>query len=258
MVVAVAAVVMLIGVARPAAACTTPEPIAHRGARREAPENSREAVRAALDIGSRWVEVDVRFSQSHFPFVLHDRSLRRTTTGTGYIDQLPVDRIRAATLANGEPVPLFREVLRDVRQRGGMAVVEIKARPTDTELARLIGRIQYLQMTERVIITSFDRATIRLFQAAFPDVETSLTTATTVTPWTVRSFGGLSVRHDQVTEETMAQWQPTGRRILAWTADRSELWEELATLGVWGVVTNDVRGYVEWAAARCAPLAETG
>ncbi|MCB1885466.1 MAG: glycerophosphoryl diester phosphodiesterase [Geminicoccaceae bacterium] len=57
--------------------------VGHRGARAAAPENTLAGVREAHGQGARWVEVDVKLSRDGVPFLLHDDTLDRTTTGRG-------------------------------------------------------------------------------------------------------------------------------------------------------------------------------
>jgi len=57
---------------------TTPHLLAHRGYAGRYPENTRTAVRAAVDAGARFVEFDVQLSADHVPFLLHDGDFART------------------------------------------------------------------------------------------------------------------------------------------------------------------------------------
>ena len=60
-----------------------PRVIAHRGASLAAPENTLVAIREAHAQGARWVEVDVKLSGDGVPYLMHDATLDRTTTGRG-------------------------------------------------------------------------------------------------------------------------------------------------------------------------------
>ncbi|HAP4931498.1 TPA: glycerophosphodiester phosphodiesterase family protein [Enterococcus faecalis] len=57
--------------------------VAHRGATTRAPENTLEAINEAANYGYYGVEIDVRCSKDGVPFLMHDDTLDRTTTGTG-------------------------------------------------------------------------------------------------------------------------------------------------------------------------------
>jgi glycerophosphoryl diester phosphodiesterase len=60
-----------------------PRWIAHRGAGKLAPENTLAAFRLGAAHGWRAFECDVKLSADGVPFLLHDATLERTTSGQG-------------------------------------------------------------------------------------------------------------------------------------------------------------------------------
>src|SRR5882762_8067511 len=52
---------------------------AHRGASRQAPENTLAAFRLAMEMKTDFIEVDIRTTSDGTQVCLHDRSLKRTT-----------------------------------------------------------------------------------------------------------------------------------------------------------------------------------
>jgi glycerophosphoryl diester phosphodiesterase len=62
---------------------TWPFWIAHRGAGKQAPENTLAAFREGLRHGFCAFECDVQLSQDGVPFLLHDERLERTSSGSG-------------------------------------------------------------------------------------------------------------------------------------------------------------------------------
>lgn len=52
--------------------------VAHRGYAAKHPENTVEALEAALAAGINFLEIDVQLSSDHIPFLLHDTTLERT------------------------------------------------------------------------------------------------------------------------------------------------------------------------------------
>jgi glycerophosphoryl diester phosphodiesterase len=67
--------------------------VAHRGNAREFPENTLPALRSALDLGARFLEIDVHLSSDGVPVVIHDAELARTTGVTGQVFDRPVAEI---------------------------------------------------------------------------------------------------------------------------------------------------------------------
>ena len=60
-----------------------PKLIGHRGVRDLVPENTIQSIKKAIELNIKWVEIDVKISKDHIPFLLHDSSLERTTSGNG-------------------------------------------------------------------------------------------------------------------------------------------------------------------------------
>ena len=63
--------------------------IAHRGAGKLAPENTLAAFRLGAAHGWRMAECDVKLSQDGVPFLMHDATLERTTSGYGAAGERP-------------------------------------------------------------------------------------------------------------------------------------------------------------------------
>jgi glycerophosphoryl diester phosphodiesterase len=95
--------------------------VAHRGDWRNAPENSVDAIKRALEMGIDIVEIDIRKTKDNHLIVMHDKSIDRTTNGKGQISALLMDSIQNVVLKNGagiqtkHKVPTLREVMRFVK-----------------------------------------------------------------------------------------------------------------------------------------------
>jgi glycerophosphoryl diester phosphodiesterase len=68
--------------------------IAHRGASAYAPENTMAAFRKAVEMGAPEVETDVGFTKDHRLILFHDRSLERTTNGTGLPSDYTLEELK--------------------------------------------------------------------------------------------------------------------------------------------------------------------
>ncbi len=82
-------IIMLFAMCLFAAACSEAprnlEIVAHRGANHLAPENTMASAQKCVELGVDYVEIDVRTSQDGVFYILHDRTLDRTTDGSGAI-----------------------------------------------------------------------------------------------------------------------------------------------------------------------------
>ena len=71
-----------------------PKIIGHRGVKCLAPENTLQSINKAFNFGIKWIEVDVKISKDHIPFLMHDDYLERTTTGFGLACKLNYSQIK--------------------------------------------------------------------------------------------------------------------------------------------------------------------
>jgi hypothetical protein len=111
--------------------------VAHRGNAREFPENTLPAFQSALDLGVRFLELDVHLCADGTPVVIHDHLLARTTGLPGSIFELT--GAQAAAIEAAEParfgdryrgtrIPLLTDALALLDGRWNHAFVET-ARP---------------------------------------------------------------------------------------------------------------------------------
>ena len=91
---------------------------AHRGAWRQAPENSIAAIEKAIDLGVDIVEIDVRETQDGRFVVIHDTSLERTTNGSGNVKSHTLAELKQLRLRNHKgkltphKIPTLEETLK--------------------------------------------------------------------------------------------------------------------------------------------------
>lgn len=90
---------------------------AHRGDWRNAPENSLEAVELSIRMGVDIVEVDVRRTLDGVLVLMHNPSIKATTTGRGLVSLSTYRRLQRKTLRSGcrlktaAKIPTLEEVL---------------------------------------------------------------------------------------------------------------------------------------------------
>jgi len=105
------------------------DPIGHRGYTVKWTENTLPAIRAAIRHGASAVELDVRLSRGGAMVLMHDRSVARTTNGSGFVDRLSLARIRELRTPDGAHVPSVNKTLRVLHSLDARPVLEIKAGP---------------------------------------------------------------------------------------------------------------------------------
>jgi glycerophosphoryl diester phosphodiesterase len=145
---------------------------AHRGASRDAPENTIAAFRLALEQGADGIELDVHATADGVPVVIHDSTLDRTTDRSGNINELTLTAVKTADASAGwrdtghrsvrwsvdeVRVPTFDEVLAWLPGDRSLAI-DIK------DVAAVAGIVRALRgrprVPEVVLLMSFNGETI--------------------------------------------------------------------------------------------------
>ena len=72
----------------------TPAVVAHRGASGSAPEHTLAAYELALAQGADGLECDVRLTSDHHLVCIHDRTIDRTSNGTGIVSEMSLAQLR--------------------------------------------------------------------------------------------------------------------------------------------------------------------
>ena len=77
--------------------------VAHRGASADRPEHTVAAYLRALEEGAEGVECDVRLTRDGHLVCVHDRSLDRTSTGTGLVSEMTLPQQRGLDYGQWHP-----------------------------------------------------------------------------------------------------------------------------------------------------------
>ncbi len=244
--------------------------IAHRGASKEAPENTIAAFRKALQRRAEAVELDVRRTSDGVLVCLHDPTLDRTTNGSGAVAETPLSHIRKLDAGSwmspamaDERVPTFAEGLAAITP-GAVCAAEIKA--TDIE-AEVVDVIAGCGAADSVMVVSFHEATLaRIGELApgtplgwivskDPPADRDAHAAELVERAAGCGARLISASFTTVTYELLAAAHERGMPLWVWTVDSEEPMGELLAAGVDGITTNVphvLRRVIDGGAARRA------
>ena len=146
--------------------------IAHRGASAYAQENSLAALRAAAELGSDMVEIDIRFTADDVPVVIHDSSLRRVYGIAGNVgDYRWADLIDLT--AGKQKIISFAEAVGLCRELGMGLYLDIKALSFQAAAA-IFKALDERHMMRSAIFGSFRADYLADIKAARPDAQTSI------------------------------------------------------------------------------------
>ncbi len=68
--------------------------MAHRGAKKFAPENTLPAIEKAIQLGVDFAEVDVQSTRDGHLVIMHDPDVDRTTNGRGFVYDMSLDQVK--------------------------------------------------------------------------------------------------------------------------------------------------------------------
>jgi len=121
--------------------------ISHRGAHKEAPENSCEAFEIAMDYGVDGIETDVQLSRDGIPVLFHNPTAYHVTGSRKRISAYTGEQLQALNLRQKGTfvgIPTLAEMLTRFSQRTRL-LIEIKSRKPD----RVSGRSA--ELTDKVV-----------------------------------------------------------------------------------------------------------
>jgi len=232
-----------------------PALLAHRGARKLAPENTLAALRRAAELGAPWVEFDVKLSADGELLLMHDDLLDRTTNGSG-----PVAAMRWKDLAKldagswfgrkfaGEKVPTFMAAVTLLGKLKLGANIEIKPCPgreeeTGRAVALAASRIWPAHLP-RPVLSSFAVESLAAARAAAPDLLRGLLVETVPDDWKQRLGAlqcvSLHVEESRLTAPLARSIKAAGVPLLAYTVNDPARARTLRDWGVDALVTDDV------------------
>lgn len=227
--------------------------IAHRGASAYAPENTLAAFDLALAYGAQWVEFDVMLSQDDEPFVIHDETLSRTTSGRGRMNEVDATYLSSLDAGNwfskqyrGEKIPHFREVLKWLIFSNVQANIEIKPCVGFEEQTAVVV-LSYLQRywpqdLPLPLISSFDENVLTICRSLAPELPLGLLVHEWDGSWQKKAelLGCVSVHMNQriLTKDRAKEVKQAGFQLLSYTVNRKRLAEKLLSWGVDAVFSD--------------------
>ena len=232
-----------------------PRWVAHRGAGKLAPENTLASFRLGASHGYRMFECDVKLSHDGVPFLMHDATLERTTSGRGVGGDLPwlaLSQLDAGGWHSrahaGEPLPCLENIARYCLANGHLLNIEIKPTPgterhTGDVVARHAARL-WQGAAVPPLMTSFDVDALEGAQAAEPGLPRGLLLDVPTQGWieTALRLGCVAIvcNHSLWNTSTVTQAKSAGFRCLSYTVNDEWAAQRLIDLGTDGIITDRV------------------
>jgi glycerophosphoryl diester phosphodiesterase len=156
----------------------------HRGALREAPENTFSSFERAFALGADLIEFDVQQSADGGLVVIHDATLDRTTSGRGWVSSHTLNDLRQLDAGSwfapefaGARIPTLAETLDWMRGRV-YPLLELKQWPA-SDLPSLVepvaAELERAGLVEQTLVLSFDHPALLAMKRRLPRIRTAIT-----------------------------------------------------------------------------------
>lgn len=227
--------------------------IAHRGAKKYAPENTMAAFRLAVEQGADGIEFDARLSSDGEVVILHDETLDRTTNGKGRVNSLSLEELKRLDAGSffgpefsGERIPTLREVF-ETLDSGLLFDIEI----TDyldlfgPLAARVVHLVKEYGLHDRVFLSSFNPRAVSVARRIGPECECGLIALGGVKGVIQRSWVGRGICPQMIfpvwkdiDRAYVEREHKKQRKVIPWTANTRETIRQLADWQVDGFITD--------------------
>lgn len=229
----------------------------HRGYSAIAPENTMAAFELCRDHQVPAIELDVHLTRDEGLIITHDSDINRVSGRQGIVESMSVAELKSIDVGSfkapgyhTERMPTLYELFEHF---GHSFVYDIELKQKTIRDRRLAMRvwecIRSFGLEESVLVSSFNPFPLRHFRGLCAN---SIPTAVIycvdeeVPRLFWHGFGRHIARCDmlkphevQITDSQFARESSKGYQMVTWTVDERDRIEELARLGVGGIISND-------------------
>ena len=229
--------------------------IAHRGAGKLAPENTLAAFRLGASHGYSAFECDVKLSADGVPFLLHDATLERTSSGAGTAAQFSWSQLSRLDAGGwhgrgfaGEPMPSLEGIAAYCIRNSFALNIEIKPTPGDeAQTGRVVAaeaaRLWAGQATPP-LLSSFRPDALQTARDAAPHLPRALLIDTLRDGWfeQAQALGCVAVvtNFKIMDAALIAKLHAEAMRALVYTVNDATEAHRLVAIGIDGIITDAV------------------
>lgn len=219
--------------------------MAHRGASKDAPENTLAAIDAAIEAGADWVEIDVQETADGEVVVFHDSDFMKMAGNPLKLWEATADDLRQLDIGSlfdpsfaDQRVPTLAEVLQRCRDKIGVNI-ELKYYGHDQDLERKVAElVEAAGMTEQVLIMSLKPEAVAKMKSLRPDWKVGLLMSVSAGGKPPADVDFLAVNAGFVNTALIRRSHRDGQQVFAWTVNDALTMSHLAGRGVDALLTD--------------------
>lgn len=219
---------------------------AHRGYSSKAPENTLDAISAAIDEGVDYVEIDVRLTADGYVVLMHDSNTRRTADRAMTVEDETYDTLKQLDVGSwfsdeyaGTVIPTLNEAIELCKGKVYMNI-ELKPANGSGELERAVAEIitEY-NMEDQCIVTSFNQSSLVRIKNENPDIRTGcIYTVGYSNKTDYKAMDVLSIDSRYVSRSLVVGAHEKGIMVFVWTVNTRSEMLRMTACGVDGIITD--------------------
>jgi len=218
---------------------------AHRGDSISAPENSRSAIRAAIDAGADYAEIDVQEIGDGSIVVFHDTDLKRITGSPRKLWEVDLEEVRALDAGSwfseefrGERIPTLAEVIAVARGRIRLNI-ELKFHGREKRFVESVLEILRDEKFEaECVISSLHLEGLKEVRRRAPHLAIGFIVFEAVGDLTRLDVEFLSLRAAVATSGLVDRARRAGKTVHVWTINTESEMAFFVDLSVANIITD--------------------
>ncbi|MEY8763254.1 MULTISPECIES: glycerophosphodiester phosphodiesterase [Clostridium] len=219
--------------------------IAHRGFSGMYPENTMEAFKKAVEIGSDGIETDLHITKDGVIVICHDETIDRTTDGSGFIKDYTYRELTEFNAGHGEKIPSLDELMDYMKDKNLLLNLELKndVIPYENLERSTIDKIYEYGLKKNVIVSSFNHNSMQKVKKYDSSIKTGLLYGSPIhNPGEYAKRIGADALHPLFSlvmdKATINDIKRNGILINVYTVNEKSYMKKLIDLGVDGIITN--------------------
>ena len=233
--------------------------MAHRGGSLEAPENTLESFKYALEIGSDIIETDIQLSSDGIPYIFHDDDLKRIPGMEKNFNELLASEIDELNIFDDCKIPTLEETLKQFPNTKFQ--IDFKTDEVVDPAIEIINKFPHIK--KNLCIASFSSQRLQKIKSKLSDVTYSMGPHE-VLKLLLKSFGiyrgeisgdclqipiyryGIKI----VTRRFVDFCKRENIKISVWTINSIEEMDYLIDLDVDGIITDKPKALINLLASK--------
>ncbi len=221
----------------------------HRGASKDAPENTIPALVLAIEQMADYAEIDVQETRDGTVVLMHDLSLHRTTGNDVLVSDVTIEEIRNLEAGawfsseySGIGVPTLEEVFELCK---GQIVLNIELKVSRSKeqnqslVTKVVELINEYDMENQCVISAASLPMLEMVKEADGEIRTGYILAFAYGDYLTKEYVDFfSIRYSFITERLVRRVHAEGKEVHAWTVNTETELERMKQLGVDNIITD--------------------